>query len=43
MAAAAHSADEQQRAAARYRGLREELESLYNKLGVIDSDRSEHE
>jgi hypothetical protein len=37
------SPEEQKSVLADYRGLRQELEVLYNKLGVVDADRSEHE
>lgn len=41
--AASLSPEEQQKVIAEYRGLRQQLEALYNKLGVVDADRSEHE
>lgn len=35
--------EEQKKVIAEYRVLRQQLEALYNKLGVVDADRSEHE
>ncbi len=37
------SADEQRELATRYQGLREEIDTLYNRLAVVDGDRSEHD
>jgi hypothetical protein len=37
------SQEEQQRVISQYRGIRDELSGLYNKLSVVDADRSEHE
>jgi hypothetical protein len=41
--AASLSPEEQQKVISEYRSLRQQLEALYNKLGVVDADRSEHE
>lgn len=35
--------DEQRELVAKYQRLREEIDSLYSRVGKIDSDRSEHE
>jgi hypothetical protein len=43
MASSGLSPDDQQKIIAKYRGIREELDAMYSKLGVIDADRGEHE
>jgi len=37
------SADERREHAVQYQRLREEIDSLYGRLGQVDSDRSEHD
>lgn len=37
------SPEERQKVISDYRGLRAEVDAMYEKLGVVDADRSEHE